>query len=178
MIKDLRDGKDDVCPVADGVEGDWCDEHNDEVDQPIGRSRQGVGRSTNAKWDDLDLIQPSHALPADSEEGAVCKDEDCASDVAATGTEVLHDADEDHTDAHASSAEHHQRATTPEAVDTDDSHEGSKEELGTGAGGDQHGDPASVGELLHEHEGKVLRDQVDARHLLHDLQTKGQDDSV
>ena len=90
------------------MESHWRDEDDDEVDQPVGCRAQCVCRPTNAQGNDLDLIQPSHTLPADGEESEVGEDEDCSGNQGAVDAEVIHDTKEDHADAHSGCAKKHE----------------------------------------------------------------------
>ena len=39
----VDDCKDDISPVANVMEGDGCDQHDDEVTEPVSSSRHGIG---------------------------------------------------------------------------------------------------------------------------------------
>lgn len=105
---EVGDGKDDVGPVSDVVESHWRDEDDDEVDQPVGCCAECVRRPTNTQGNDLDLVEPSHSLPADGEESKVGEDEDRPGNEGAVDVEIVHDTQQHHADAHSGCAKKHE----------------------------------------------------------------------
>lgn len=77
----VDDGKDDVRPPPDVVEGDGRDHDDEEVEDPVGRRRQRVGGRPDPQRDDLGRVQPLHAQPADGEEGVEDEQEHDARDL-------------------------------------------------------------------------------------------------
>ena len=77
---EVGDGEDDIGPVSDVVECYGRDEDDNEVDQPVRCCAECVCRPTDAQRNDFDLVEPGHALPADSKESEVGEDEDRSGD--------------------------------------------------------------------------------------------------
>lgn len=75
----LRDGEEDVDAPFDVAESRSRDDNANEVCRPVRRSRHGIRRSTDPQGNDLDLVEPGHALPANGVESAEDVDESRAS---------------------------------------------------------------------------------------------------
>lgn len=59
-----EDGKHGVSVVAEIVERGRRDHDNQEVTQPVGAGRQGVGLNSDSQICDLGRVQPCHSEPA------------------------------------------------------------------------------------------------------------------
>lgn len=143
-------------PVSDVVERYRGDQHDYEVEQPVGSSRERVCWSSNLERHNFYLVKPGHSLPPNGEERDEDEDEERAGNLAWPRVHVDHDAQDDHGEAHSGSTKHHERAASPEAVNSYDGDEGCEEELGTRTRCNQTGYPTGVAVLLREHQGKVL----------------------
>ena len=55
---DSHDGKDDVGLPTNTGKRNWGDHDDHEVEGPVGRSGESVGRSTNAQGHDLSGVEP------------------------------------------------------------------------------------------------------------------------
>lgn len=95
-----RAGEDDIKLPLDRPETRRGNDNANEVGSPIRRSRQGIRRASNPQWNNLDLVEPGHALPANGVEGAENEDE-CGSGIQRLPcVDLQHDGEDDHAEGH------------------------------------------------------------------------------
>lgn len=73
---DVNDGKEEISSPANTCEHDGSDHDNEEVEQPVGAGREGVGLCTSLDRRDLCSVQPWQWEPGGAETGDVCEQAD------------------------------------------------------------------------------------------------------
>lgn len=160
--------KDDVGLVPDVVERNRGDHDDQEIEDPIRRRAQCVGRRADPKGHDFGWVQPRHAQPAHGEKGVEHKQKDHNGDL--TGFVVLeriHPGQNRHRGGLAHRAEEHQLATAY-ALDEEDGGPRGDEVLGAVQCGQEQRQEVRHAKVGVNH-GQIVRHQVDARNLLKHL---------
>lgn len=176
-VENSHDGKNDVRLVSDVLKSNRGNHDNEEVENPVRRGSQGIGRRANLQWHDFGRVQPGHAQPADSEEGVEDKQEHAARNLGLGRIDTAGDREGHHGQRHSCRTEQHQLATTKLLNDKDRDQRG-QEVFGSIAGGDQSRHDLVQSDLVLQERGDVVRNQVDTGNLLEHLVDIGKHGAV
>ncbi len=179
---DEHDGKDDVGLPGDGGKGDGSDHDDNEVEGPVARGGQSVGRSTNPQRHDLGRVQPGHTQPTDGEEGVEDEQEEGRHETRTGAADLVQggpvdDGQDDHGDGHAGGAEQHELTTT-KLLDGEHGDPRGGKVFGAVGGGQDARHVGRHADLVLVDVGGVVGDEIDAGNLLEDLVDVGKHDAV
>jgi hypothetical protein len=118
-----------------------------EVPDPVRRCAEAVGRGADAKRHDLGRVQPSHAEPANGEEGVEDEEENNAGNLVSGLVSRVHSREDRHSGSLASGAEEHELPAA-NALNEPDGRNRREEVLCSIEGGEQTGEEGRHAELV------------------------------